>query len=102
MTWWWPPRTSDRSRPPAGREGRLEAAGLSASFVIPRGTQVVLRRDISVAGPPAGPGGERTIRKHGSVGEVIESPLTNEYSYSIRFADGSIVRARKADLAIRR
>jgi uncharacterized protein len=80
----------------------VEPSELSPSFVIPRGTQVVLRSDRPAAGPPGSPGGERAIKKRGSVGEVIESPLTNEYAYSVRFADGSIVRAKKADLAIRR
>ncbi len=80
----------------------MDPSELSPSFIIPPGTQVVLRRDLPAAGPPDVPEGPRALKKRGSVGEVIESPVTNEYSYSVRFADGHVVRAKKSDLAIRR
>ncbi len=68
---------------------------LSPSFVIPVGTQVVLKRDQRTVG-------NESVKKAGSVGEVISAPLTNEYSYGVRFADGQTVRAKKDELAIRR
>lgn len=69
---------------------------LSPNFVIPVGTQVVLRKDLPVTGR------EHHFKKAGSVGEVEKAPLTHDYSYTVRFADGRVVRARKEDLAIRR
>ena len=76
-----------------------DASHLSPRFLIPIGTQVVLRRDHGIVG---GTSERASSKKRGSVGEVVEAPLTNDYSYTVRFADGSLVRVRKEDLAIRR
>jgi predicted nucleotidyltransferase len=68
---------------------------LSPQHLLPVGTQVVLKREIGVVG-----GGR--FKKPGAVGEVLEAPLTNDYSYLIGFTDGSTVRAKKSDLTVRR
>lgn len=64
---------------------------------IPIGTQVVIRRDHE-----ATLDGDTVIKPASSVGEVIEQPLTHEYSYQVRFADGAVAHARYRDLSIRR
>src|SRR5687767_8651044 len=74
----------------------VDRSQLSPTFVIPVGTQVVLKKDHHIAGS------EGEIKRAGSVGEVTSSPLTNEYSYAVTFADGAVVRAKKDELAIRR
>ncbi|HEX5105077.1 MAG TPA: hypothetical protein VFV87_14760 [Pirellulaceae bacterium] len=59
---------------------------LSPKFIIPVGTQVVLKA------PKTLPGGE--YRKPGTVGVVVESPPHNEEPYVVQFADGSEAKAR--------
>ena len=49
-----------------------------------------------------GPDGERLYKKSGSVGVVIEAPLTLDYAYVVRFSDQHAVRAKKQDVTVRR
>jgi uncharacterized protein len=80
----------------------MDAAHLSPNFIIPVGTQVVLKKDIEVAGPASADDDTRRIKKRGSVGVIEQAPLNNAYPYTIRFADGHIVRTKRADLTVRR
>lgn len=80
----------------------MDNSQLSPNFIIPVGTQVVLKKDLEVAGPPSEPGMRKPIKKRGSVGLVAESPITNDYPYLVRFADGHVIRVKKADLTVRR
>ncbi len=80
----------------------MDPSQLSPNYVIPLGTQVVLKRDLPVMGAVFSADGEHMQRKSGTVGIVESAPMLNEYSYLIRFADGQAVRAKKSDLAVRR
>ena len=75
---------------------------LSPNFIIPIGTQVVLKKDLEVMGAALGPDGKHLYKKSGSVGVVEQAPLTHEYAYLIRFSDNHAVRATKMELAVRR
>lgn len=66
----------------------------SPGFVIPAGTQVVLRSSKQVEA------GE--VKKAGSVGIVVESPPHNDGLYVVQFTDGESVRARFEELSLRR
>ena len=68
---------------------------LLPGFVIPAGTQVVLK----TAKPL--PSSEQ-FKPAGSVGVVIECPPENEKPYQVQFADGQTVEAHFGDLALRR
>jgi uncharacterized protein len=68
---------------------------LQSDFVISPGTQVVVK----VA--KALPGGE-AYKPAGSVGVVVEAPPSNRQPYLVRFADGAVVKAHFAELALRR
>ncbi len=72
----------------------LEGPGLP-SFIIPVGTQVVLKGDRRVPGGGA-------VKPAGSVAEVIEAPASNDRAYLVRFVDGVTLRARFGELAVRR
>jgi predicted nucleotidyltransferase len=65
------------------------------SFLIPIGTQVVLR----FAHPIPGAG---TSKPSGSVGVVVEAPTTNERPYLVRFLDGTELRVKFSELLVRR
>jgi predicted nucleotidyltransferase len=80
----------------------MDPAHLNPNFIISIGTQVVLRRDIDVMGPAVDAQGQRLFKKSGTVGVVLESPLTNDYPYLVGFPDDTEVRARKADLSVRK
>ena len=80
----------------------MDPSHLSPNFIIPIGTQVVLKKDIEVMGSVVGPDGNQLYKKSGSVGVVEQAPLTHEYSYLIRFSDDHAVRATKSELAVRR
>jgi predicted nucleotidyltransferase len=67
---------------------------LLPTFLIPPGTQVVLKVDKPL------PGG--AVRQRGSVAVVAESPADNRLPYTLRFADGQTVTASFHELAIRR
>jgi hypothetical protein len=65
------------------------------TFIIPVGTQVVLRAGRRV------PGGDE-VKPAGSIAEVLEAPTSNRHPYLIRFVDGVTLRAKFAELAVRR
>ncbi len=68
---------------------------LLPGFVIPAGTQVVLKVAKTLVD------GEQ-FRPPGSVGVVLESPPNNRQAYHVRFADGEVVQALFDELALRR
>jgi hypothetical protein len=68
---------------------------LLPGFVIPAGTQVVLKAAKVL------PGGEHS-KPPGSVGVVLECPPDNHQPYLVHFADGENVRAYFDELALRR
>jgi hypothetical protein len=92
------------SRPrPAWRSGWEESGmtleehslrHLLPTFLIPQGTQVVLKVDKPLA--------DGSVRQRGSVAAVQESPADNQCPYTLRFADGQTVEAYFGELAIRR
>jgi hypothetical protein len=65
------------------------------SFIIPVGTQVVLKADSRVPGTDA-------VKPAGAVAEVVESPANNQRPYLLRFVDGTTLRAKFGELAVRR
>src|SRR5436190_14338068 len=64
------------------------------TFIIPVGTQVVLRAARRVPGSSA-------VYPPGSVALVAEAPTSNRRPYVIRFLDGSTLRVKFHDLAVR-
>ena len=68
---------------------------LLPTFIIPAGSQVVLKRDHTLLDAAGS-------KPRGSVGIVTESPVDNCYAYTIRFADETVTKAYFADLALRR
>lgn len=68
---------------------------LPPNFIIPLGTQIVLRYDRRLP--------DSEIEKPaGSVGEVIEVPDSNERVYRVRFFDGVCLRLKFGELLVRR
>ena len=65
------------------------------TWIIPVGTQVVLKAARSVPGTDL-------VKPGGSVAEVLEAPANNRRPYLIRFVDGVTLRVKFGDLAIRR
>jgi hypothetical protein len=65
------------------------------TFLIPVGTQVVLKVTKRVPGSDA-------IKPAGSIGIVAEAPVTNRRPYVVRFVDDVTLRLKFADLAVRR
>ncbi|HYG75946.1 MAG TPA: nucleotidyltransferase domain-containing protein [Planctomycetota bacterium] len=80
----------------------MDPSQLSPNFIIPLGTQVVLKKDLPVMGAVFDADGKHVFKKAGSVGVVREAPLTNEYSYLIEFTDKQAVRALKTEIVVRR
>ena len=75
--------------------GEIPAIGrLSPKFVIPSGTQVVLKAPKALA--------EGDYRKPGTVGIVVESPSSNDEPYVVQFVDGQCVQAHFDELVMRR
>lgn len=70
--------------------------GLSRNFVIPAGTQVVLRTNRPLLDATD------KFKKPGAVGSVIKCPPNNESNYLIQFTDGSQVEASFEELSLRR
>jgi predicted nucleotidyltransferase len=68
---------------------------LPPNFIIPVGTQVVLRYDRRVPGAD-------DEKPAGTVGEVIESPDSNDRPYLIRFLDDVSFRLKFGELLVRR
>lgn len=67
---------------------------LLPTFLIPPGTQVVLRVDKPL------PGGE--VKPRGGVAVVVQSPADNTAPYTIRFSDGQAITASFHELSLRR
>jgi predicted nucleotidyltransferase len=68
---------------------------LPPTFLLPPGTQVVLRADRKVPGTD--------VRKPaGSVAEVVEAPASNDRPYLVRFLDGATARLKFGELLVRR
>lgn len=65
------------------------------TFIISVGTQVVLKTAKRV------PGSDQ-VKPAGSVAEVLEAPATNSRPYCIRFVDGTSMRVKFGELAIRK
>lgn len=65
------------------------------NYIIPEGTHVVLKVDKKIPRTEA-------VKPTGTVALVVRSPVTNRYSYTIEFTDGSQTRAKYAELAMRR
>src|SRR5947208_4089888 len=68
---------------------------LPPNFLIPVGSQVVLRYDRRV------PGSDDT-KPAGTVAEVVESPESNDRPYLVRFLDGVSFRLKFGELLVRR
>jgi predicted nucleotidyltransferase len=68
---------------------------LPPNFLIPVGTQVVLRYDRRV---PA----TDQEKPAGTVGEVVEAPDSNDRPYLVRFLDGAEFRLKFGELLVRR
>src|SRR5436305_681207 len=67
---------------------------LLPTFIIPTGTQVVLKVDKVLL--------DGTVRQRGGVAVVVDGPSDNQHAYTLRFADGRSVKAYFQELAIRR
>jgi len=68
---------------------------LLPGFVIPSGTQVVLKVAKTLSDG-------QQFKPAGSVGVVLESPPDNRQPYVVRFTDGAVVHAPFDELALRR
>ena len=68
---------------------------LPPNFLIPVGSQVVLRYDRRVPGTDA-------VKPAGTVAEVVESPASNDRPYLVRFFDGASFRLKFGELLVRR
>ena len=68
---------------------------LPPNFLIPVGSQVVLRYDRRVPGTDA-------VKPAGTVAEVVESPAANDRPYLVRFLDGASFRLKFGELLVRR
>ena len=68
---------------------------LPPNFLIPPGTQVVLRYDRRVPGTD-------DVKPAGTVAEVVESPDANDRPYLVRFFDGTSFRLKFGELLVRR
>jgi predicted nucleotidyltransferase len=68
---------------------------LPPNFLIPPGTQVVLRYARRLPGTD-------DEKPAGTVGEVVESPATNDRAYLVRFLDGTELRLKFGELLARR
>jgi predicted nucleotidyltransferase len=67
---------------------------LLPTFIIPVGTQVVLKVAKGVA--------DGAYKPHGTVAEVVVSPPSNTQPYRVRFADGQTTEAYFRELSLRR
>lgn len=71
------------------------ANAFPSSFLIPVGTQVVLKAARRLPGT-------ETVKAAGSVAEVLETPANNQRPYLVRFLDGATLRVKFGELAVRR
>ncbi len=65
------------------------------TFIIPVGTQVVLKTDKPL------PGGDAVLPA-GTVAEVLEAPVNNRSPYRVRVLDGTTLRVKFGELSVRR
>ena len=65
------------------------------SYIVPEGTQVVLREDLSAFG------GERLVAR-GTVGRIVQCPLDSTHSYGIQLVDGAMVNVLRKQFSIRK
>jgi hypothetical protein len=75
---------------------------LSPAYIIPVGTQVVLKRDHTVLGSVHTTSGERVFKKAGSAGEIQSVPTAHDAAYVVYFTDGYQVRAKRDGLTVLR
>jgi predicted nucleotidyltransferase len=68
---------------------------LPPNFIIPPGSQVVLRYERRVPGTDS-------VKPAGAVAEVVESPASNDRPYLVRFLDGASFRLKFGELLVRR
>jgi hypothetical protein len=68
---------------------------LPPNFLIPLGTQVVLRYDRAVPGTT-------DVKPRGTVGVIDDAPETNDRPYLVRFLDGVSFRLKFGELLVRR
>jgi hypothetical protein len=68
---------------------------LPPNFLIPVGSQVVLRYDRRVPGTDV-------AKPAGAVAEVVEAPDSNDRAYLVRFLDGTSFRLKFGELLVRR
>ncbi|HZT80264.1 MAG TPA: nucleotidyltransferase domain-containing protein [Gemmataceae bacterium] len=71
------------------------AADPLPTFIIPVGTQVVLKAAKRVPGTDL-------VKPAGSVAEVLEAPANNSRPYLVRFVDGTTLRVKFGELAVRK
>jgi uncharacterized protein len=68
---------------------------INPSLILPVGTQVVTLVEVrSRNGQP--------LRRSGTVGKIIKSPLDNQHAYMIEFPDGGQVSLHRQEIAIRK
>ena len=70
-----------------------EALQIASTLIVPPGTQVVLRLDLSGAAPS-----RPTLR--GTVAEIVRVPADGSHSYGLRCADGAELKAFRQDFSI--
>ncbi len=75
---------------------------LGRNFIIPVGSQVVLKVRQRVSAPENQSDAPNECRKTGTVGVVVQSPAHNEAAYLVQFSDGSTIAATFDELALRR
>ena len=86
----------------------MDPSQLSPSYIIPLGTQVVLKVDLPRIPAEGNCDGDNrrgagpSFQKAGSVGRVVIVPAIHGQAYTVSFADGARVTARQEELAIRR
>lgn len=73
----------------------VRADNLPPNFLIPVGSQVVLRYDRRVPSTDV-------MKPAGTVGEVVEAPESNDRPYLVRFLDGASFRLKFGELLVRR
>jgi hypothetical protein len=74
---------------------QLDDLGPLPTFLIPVGTQVVLKTAKRLPGSDV-------CKPAGSIAIVLEAPVTNRRPYLVRFVDDVTLRVKFADLAVRR
>jgi hypothetical protein len=68
---------------------------LNPHLILPVGTQVVTLVEVRS-------GNGASLRRSGSVGKIIKSPLDNQHAYQIQFPDGGQTSLHRQEIAIRK